>query len=839
MELSPAVYEEITGTSALPPIPGEDSDRRKYRRMPFGFRATILPTRKGVEGPASVVMVRDISLAGISLLNEDALKNGTSFVVEFRGGQDRPVKIRCATVRCEQGGMGGTQYVIGATFEELLTKELPPLPKEEPLPPLSDQSHIRGRLIKPNSEFPKHPATEADAILDASHPDPAPSGPFSMVKEDPIEPLSDQVHIFGKLIRPNSEMKAAPTLPPTISLVKEEPAQPPINQPRFESRPVNSEAEMETKAAPAEEPSDPQRDQTRILGRLTKSDPQPEKKPAPALSKIEGSKIESPKIEASKVEATKVETPKAESPKAAAAAAPAKDSSLPEALDEEAALAMLLAEPDEELDAISLQDFAIEEAGEELAEDTSILEELAKSLAESEKKPAAEVNPPAPEVKSTTPEAKAASPEVKAATTETKPATPEVKVAAPEMKPVAPEAKPAAPEIKVVALEPTKVEAEKKPTPVPAAPAVQVAQPEPVAKTTPKTEAAVTPADKTQVLGRLAKDAVEADKKPAPAPATPAAKATQSEPIAKTAPKVEPVTHSSDQVSILGRLTKADGEPEKKPTPAPVVSAPVTAAPIAAAPVTAAPIAAPPVAQIKQPEPAAKTAPKIELITAPTDQIHILVQQAKPTAEAEKKPAPAQAAPIAQKAESEPVAKTAPKAEPITPPSDSAKLTETKKNPRPETRHIPVAVASEDAAAKPAHAKAQPAAPTAPAAPSWSNVSKPSVQAEQKPIPSLRSPAKGVTEMSLAHTESTSEPTVAKNDVVTGVKALLMQQREQIKKQDIEMQALRTELAQAKRRVQQLQAKADADAKAMSELEAFLSKETGEIGTDTTESVAA
>ena len=93
--------------------------------------------------------------------------------------------------------------------------------------------------------------------------------------------------------------------------------------------------------------------------------------------------------------------------------------------------------------------------------------------------------------------------------------------------------------------------------------------------------------------------------------------------------------------------------------------------------------------------------------------------------------------------------------------------------------------------------------------------------------------------MSLAHTESTSEPTVAKNDVVTGVKALLMQQREQIKKQDIEMQALRSELAQAKRRVQQLQAKADADAKAMSELEAFLSKETGEIGTDTTESVAA
>ena len=93
--------------------------------------------------------------------------------------------------------------------------------------------------------------------------------------------------------------------------------------------------------------------------------------------------------------------------------------------------------------------------------------------------------------------------------------------------------------------------------------------------------------------------------------------------------------------------------------------------------------------------------------------------------------------------------------------------------------------------------------------------------------------------MSLTHTESTSDQTVAKHDVVAGVKSLLMQQREQLKKQEQEMQTLRTELAQAKRRAQQIQAKADADAKAMSELEAFLSKETGEIGPDTPESVAA
>ncbi len=207
MELALAVYEEITGTTPLPAVEGEDSDRRKHRRMPFGFRATILPTRRGVEGPATVVMIRDMSLAGISILNEDALKNGTNFTIEFKGQRERPVKIRCTAVRCEQGGTGGTQYVIGATFDELLTKELPPLPKEEPLPPLSDQSHIRGRLIKPDSEIAHHTGV-ADGFSDNSGP--APAQPFSVTSQpEPDQPAPELTRIYGRLIRPNSEFEKA------------------------------------------------------------------------------------------------------------------------------------------------------------------------------------------------------------------------------------------------------------------------------------------------------------------------------------------------------------------------------------------------------------------------------------------------------------------------------------------------------------------------------------------------------------------------------------------------------------------------------------------------------
>ena len=87
--------------------------------------------------------------------------------------------------------------------------------------------------------------------------------------------------------------------------------------------------------------------------------------------------------------------------------------------------------------------------------------------------------------------------------------------------------------------------------------------------------------------------------------------------------------------------------------------------------------------------------------------------------------------------------------------------------------------------------------------------------------------------------ETHSEQTGVKNDVVAGVKSLLLQQRETLKRQDQEMEALRTELAQVKRKATQLQAKADADQQAMSELENLLATESGEIGPDTNESVAA
>src|SRR5271163_1647970 len=114
------------GLSELPPPVDEaDYERRKHRRVPFGHRAIITPERKGYDNPPTVVMVRDVSAGGVSFLNDEALKPGTPLGIEFKGHQDRPVQLHCTVARCEAGGSGGTQFVVGAAFDAVLTNELP------------------------------------------------------------------------------------------------------------------------------------------------------------------------------------------------------------------------------------------------------------------------------------------------------------------------------------------------------------------------------------------------------------------------------------------------------------------------------------------------------------------------------------------------------------------------------------------------------------------------------------------------------------------------------------------------------------------------------------------
>ena len=96
------------------------------------------------------MMLRDISIGGIGFLNAEPLKSGEPFVIRFSGQSGRQFKIHCAVQRRDSGGTGGTQYVIGATFEKVIEPT-------EALPRNPDGTFVRSELLKPEPVVPKAP----------------------------------------------------------------------------------------------------------------------------------------------------------------------------------------------------------------------------------------------------------------------------------------------------------------------------------------------------------------------------------------------------------------------------------------------------------------------------------------------------------------------------------------------------------------------------------------------------------------------------------------------------------------------------------------------------------
>jgi hypothetical protein len=206
VELPLGIFEEITGLGNLPaPVDQADYDRRKNQRAPFGFRGIISHEKKGGEQVSSVVMVRDISLGGLSFLNEEPLKPGTLFVMEFKGVDDRAVQIRCSVQRCATGGLEGTENIVGATFEELLTKELE-RPKAEAKPEA------------PPAEAVAQPIGEDAAAKPVAGEDPAAKEPAAQQADPAANPAQEPA-------------PATPATPTEAAPVANAPAAPAANAP--------------------------------------------------------------------------------------------------------------------------------------------------------------------------------------------------------------------------------------------------------------------------------------------------------------------------------------------------------------------------------------------------------------------------------------------------------------------------------------------------------------------------------------------------------------------------------------------------------------------------------
>lgn len=119
MELTAEQFEQITGLTSQPPI-YDGVERRKHPRVAFGSRARIYPLVPAVCPDGRSVLVRDISLGGIGLLFSDALTIGDEFIIQLPTQRGEPLVIHCIAQRCDSGGSFGKQFVIGATFEQVL-----------------------------------------------------------------------------------------------------------------------------------------------------------------------------------------------------------------------------------------------------------------------------------------------------------------------------------------------------------------------------------------------------------------------------------------------------------------------------------------------------------------------------------------------------------------------------------------------------------------------------------------------------------------------------------------------------------------------------------------------
>jgi hypothetical protein len=142
MLLTDKVFQSIFGICILD-YSNEAAERREHPRVEFGRRATTFRLRNGKPGPATIVLVRDMSVKGVGLLQSEQMKPLDEFVLDVSKFVGKPLGVRCAVERCEPGGSGGTQWIIGATYEELV--ESAELLVPAPVPEVTADANPRKR----------------------------------------------------------------------------------------------------------------------------------------------------------------------------------------------------------------------------------------------------------------------------------------------------------------------------------------------------------------------------------------------------------------------------------------------------------------------------------------------------------------------------------------------------------------------------------------------------------------------------------------------------------------------------------------------------------------------
>lgn len=119
MELTSDIQDAITGSAPAPAEKREEA-KRLSRRFPLGCRAPLFLIRDGAELAEHVVLLRETSASEFTFYDDEPRTVGDSFAIWFSGSKNRRVKMRCVVSRSDSTTDVGTEFIIGARFEQLL-----------------------------------------------------------------------------------------------------------------------------------------------------------------------------------------------------------------------------------------------------------------------------------------------------------------------------------------------------------------------------------------------------------------------------------------------------------------------------------------------------------------------------------------------------------------------------------------------------------------------------------------------------------------------------------------------------------------------------------------------
>lgn len=115
MELTAELLNEIVSSSAPSPA---HADRRQADRYATSAIAHIRPADTTPDTAPTMVLTRDISVRGLSIVHSQDMELGQEFLALLPRANSHPLAINCVVTRKYR--LGNDLFVIGAVFKEFV-----------------------------------------------------------------------------------------------------------------------------------------------------------------------------------------------------------------------------------------------------------------------------------------------------------------------------------------------------------------------------------------------------------------------------------------------------------------------------------------------------------------------------------------------------------------------------------------------------------------------------------------------------------------------------------------------------------------------------------------------